>query len=156
MKKQQIAIFLQLYVTTRVTFALFFIRSRHFPSMKLRDCSKILVFLKLAHLLLHLSYRKVQGKRWCYSPSWCTFLANLNNARSHRSFYEYWKKQVFKTRPWFKTWLGNFFVSVFPILFGSGSGLKTNFFSEKYWNLLELSLKYLTLGWCFLLFDPMY
>ena len=49
-RKQQIAIFLQLYVTIRVTSALFFIRSRHFPSMKLRDCSKILVFLKLAHL----------------------------------------------------------------------------------------------------------
>ena len=54
-RKQQIAIFLQLCVTIRVTSALFFIRSRHFPSMKLRDCSKILVFLKLAHLLLHLN-----------------------------------------------------------------------------------------------------
>ena len=54
-RKQQIAIFLQLYVTIRVTSALFFIRSRHFPYMKLRDCSKILVFLKLAHLLLHLN-----------------------------------------------------------------------------------------------------
>ena len=32
-RKQQIAIFLQLYVTIRVTSALFFIRSRHFPSM---------------------------------------------------------------------------------------------------------------------------
>ena len=54
-RKQQIAIFLQLYVTIRVTSALFIIRSRHFPSMKLRDCSKILVFFKLAHLLLHLN-----------------------------------------------------------------------------------------------------
>ena len=41
--------------------------------LKLCDCLKILVFLKLAHL----SYRKVQGKRWCYSPYWCTHLANL-------------------------------------------------------------------------------
>ena len=54
-RKQQIAIFLQLYVTIRVTPALFFIRSRHFPSMKLRDCSKIVVFLKFARLLLHLN-----------------------------------------------------------------------------------------------------
>ena len=30
-------------------------RSRHFPSMELRDCSQIPVFLKLAHLLLHLN-----------------------------------------------------------------------------------------------------
>ena len=52
-RKQQIAIFLQLHVTIRVTSAIFFIRSRHFLSMKLRDCSKIPVFLKLAHLLLH-------------------------------------------------------------------------------------------------------
>ena len=54
-RKQQIAIFLQLYVTIRVTSALFFIRPRHFPSMELRDCSKNPVFLKLAHLLLHLN-----------------------------------------------------------------------------------------------------
>ena len=74
-RKQQIAIFLQFYVTIRVTPALFFIRSRHFhfvlaifisfspfsfrsrhfPYMKLRDCSKIVVFLKFARLLLHLN-----------------------------------------------------------------------------------------------------
>ena len=54
-KKQQIAIFLQLHVTIRVTSAIFLIRSRHFPFIKLRDCSKILVFLKLALLLLHLN-----------------------------------------------------------------------------------------------------
>ena len=54
-EKQQIAIFLQLHVTIRVTSALFFIRSRNFRSMKLRDCLKILICLKLALLLMHLN-----------------------------------------------------------------------------------------------------
>ena len=51
-RKQQIAIFLQFHVTMRVTSTIFFIRSRHFPSMKLRDCSKIPVFFEIAAFII--------------------------------------------------------------------------------------------------------
>ena len=51
-RKQQIAIFLQLHVTIRVTSAIFLIRSRRFFFMKPRDCSKILVFFEIGAFII--------------------------------------------------------------------------------------------------------